>query len=349
MKMRTAVVALALLLFAMTPRLYADAAVLLAEPYGGFGRMNPTGHSAVYLSRVCAESLIRLRQCTPGESGVVISRYNKIAGYDWLAVPLVPYLYAVDDWREVPESADAAAVAAFRNAYRRQHLTTLVPDTEDGRPPRGEWYQLVGAAYDRQLFFFEIETTETQDLEFIREFNSRRNRGHFNLLYRNCADFTRDVINFYYPKGLKRSLIADVGITTPKQLAKSMVAYSRKHPELKFSAYTIPQIPGERPHSGPTRGVLESIVKSKKYAVPLVVVNLWVTPMLAAGYLSTGRFRPEKYAMAAYGPGELYARAVRAAEAVHAEESTAGRSCSSDEPVGGPVGPTCAPRSSDPD
>jgi len=27
----------------------ADAALLLEEPYGGFGQVNPTGHAAVYL------------------------------------------------------------------------------------------------------------------------------------------------------------------------------------------------------------------------------------------------------------------------------------------------------------
>ncbi len=27
----------------------------------------------------------------------MISRYFKIAGYDWIAIPLIPYLYAVDN------------------------------------------------------------------------------------------------------------------------------------------------------------------------------------------------------------------------------------------------------------
>ena len=55
-----------------------------------------TGHAAVYLSGVCAESPIVLRKCAPGELGAVISRYDGVHGYDWLAVPLIPYLYAVE-------------------------------------------------------------------------------------------------------------------------------------------------------------------------------------------------------------------------------------------------------------
>ena len=78
------------------PRARADAALLMEEPYGEFGAFNPTGHAAIYLNHVCAESPTRLRPCRPGEPGAVISRYHKIDGYDWLAIPLVPYFYAVE-------------------------------------------------------------------------------------------------------------------------------------------------------------------------------------------------------------------------------------------------------------
>ena len=78
---------------------HASVALLMEEPYGHFGAMNPTGHSAVYLNHVCAASPTELRACRPGESGVVISRYHKIDGLDWVAIPLIPYLYAVDEMR----------------------------------------------------------------------------------------------------------------------------------------------------------------------------------------------------------------------------------------------------------
>ena len=84
------------------PRAHADATLLLEEPYGHFGAFTATGHAAVYLSRVCAETPVRLRRCLPGETGAVISRYNKVAGYDWIAIPLTPYLYAVDETDDIP-------------------------------------------------------------------------------------------------------------------------------------------------------------------------------------------------------------------------------------------------------
>ncbi len=74
----------------------------MEEPYGAFGRVNPTGHAAVYLSQVCAESPTKLRLCEAGENGVVISRYHRVGGYDWIAIPLIPYLYAVDEPQDAP-------------------------------------------------------------------------------------------------------------------------------------------------------------------------------------------------------------------------------------------------------
>src|ERR1700757_2357604 len=74
--------------------LRAQATLLLEEPYSYDGTFAGTGHAAVYLSRVCAETPTLLRRCQPGETGVVISRYHGVAGHDWIAVPLVPYLYA---------------------------------------------------------------------------------------------------------------------------------------------------------------------------------------------------------------------------------------------------------------
>src|SRR5579871_3118667 len=101
---------------------HADAALLLQEPYGHFGAFTATGHAAVYLTNVCADSPTKLRRCRDDESGVVISRYNKVAGRDWLAIPLIPYLYAVDESDEIPLFANPKIVAFLRNQYRRKHL-----------------------------------------------------------------------------------------------------------------------------------------------------------------------------------------------------------------------------------
>lgn len=273
--------------------------LLLEEPYGTFGGMNPTGHAAVYLSHVCAASPVELRKCADGELGVVISRYDRVGGYDWIAIPLLPYLYAVDHPDEVPAAVSPEDVAALRDAWRRTHLEDLVPDEEDDTAPKGDWTQLVGSAYDRKIYAFGIETSEAQDDAFIRMLNSHTNKRRFNIFFRNCADFARHAIDFYYPRAVHRSLFADAGITTPKQAAHSLVAYSKKHPDLQFSTFVIPQVAGTVPRSSPVRGVLESLVKSKRYALPLVSVAAvypLFTPSLAYAWLEGERFNPKRAA-----------------------------------------------------
>ncbi|MGA8152663.1 MAG: hypothetical protein WB952_17060 [Terriglobales bacterium] len=276
---------------------HADATLLLEEPYGHFGAFTSTGHAAVYLSHICADTPVILRRCSEGESGVVISRYNKVAGYDWLAIPLIPYLYAVEGPDEIPLYANPKIVAFLRNRYRRDHLETIAPDLANGEPPEGNWTQLVGSAYDRTLYGFAIHTTAEQDNDFIREYNSRANRSRFNLLAHNCADFAKDVINFYYPNTLHRNLIADAGITTPKEIAKLLVNFSDRHPELRSSSFIVPQVPGSMPRSTAVHGVVESLLKSKKYVLPITAANPVATGVLAVAYLGGGRFDPKKHAM----------------------------------------------------
>ncbi len=276
---------------------HASVTVLLEEPFGTFGGMNPTGHAAIYLSRVCAASPVSLRRCDAGEQGVVISRYHRVSGYDWIAIPLLPYLYAVDRPDQVPLSVNPQDVTALRDAYRRMHLEKVAPDAAGGGMPAGDWIQLVGAAYDRTIYAFGIETTVKQDDRFIQKFNSSRNKTRFNLLFHNCADFVRQAVDFYYPHAIHRSLITDVGIMTPKQAAKSLVGYSKRHRDLQFSSFVIPQVSGTVPRSTPVRGVLESLVKSKRYAVPLVslaVLHPAIGGSMAFAWLDGSHFNPRR-------------------------------------------------------
>src|SRR2546428_13012217 len=92
-------------------QLHAQATLLLEEPYSYDGTFAGTGHAAVYLARVCTESPSVLRRCRPGETGVVISRYNGVAGRDWIAIPLIPYLSAVKYPEDIPLFADSKLVA----------------------------------------------------------------------------------------------------------------------------------------------------------------------------------------------------------------------------------------------
>lgn len=264
----------------------ASVALLMEEPYGEFGAYNPTGHAAVYLNHVCADGPTQLRVCRPGELGVVLSRYHKIDGFDWIAVPLIPYLYAVDAADEVPESVDKTQVAALRDAYRRTNLLAIAPDKKDGGTPGGEWTELVGSSYDRTIHGFMVDSTAEQDERFIALMNDRRNVSHFNLLFHNCADFSRVVLDTYFPHAVHRSFIADVGLTTPKQVAKSLVKYGKKHPELHMTAFVIRQVPGSVARSKPIDGVAESLVKSKKYLIPLVVLEPHIAVGAVVAYLT---------------------------------------------------------------
>lgn len=282
-------------------RVHADAALLLEEPFGNFGGMNPTGHAAIYLNRVCAASPTELRLCEPGELGVVISRYHRIGGYDWLAIPLIPYLYAVDDLSNVPNTIDARQEVELRNRYRMQYLTKFAPNDPKREIPGGKWIQLIGSSYDRKIYGYQIETSEDQDRRLIDALNQRSNQDHFNLFFNNCANFAEQVLNFYYPHSIHRNYLADVALMTPKQAAKSMVTYSKRHPDLKFTTFVIPQVQGTIHRSDSVDGVLESLVKTKKYALPLVALHPVITGGLVVAYLGEGRFRPDKNAQV-FGP-----------------------------------------------
>jgi len=272
----------------------ASVALLVGEPYGTLGGMSPTGHAAIYLNRVCAETPTRLRMCHNGEPGVVVSRYSRIDGYDWIAMPVVPYLYAVDDLSEVPQSVDAADVSAMRNAYRREHLMMLAPDGKDEKTPHGGWIELVGASYDRTIHVFEAQTTREEDERFVELYNDKRNVSHFNFFLNNCADFSKNVLNFYFPHAIHKNYISDVGLTTPKQDARALTKYGKKHPEMELTAYVIPQVPGSLKRSRPVDGVVEALVKSKRYVVPLAILHPEFTGGLIVVYLSNGRFHPPK-------------------------------------------------------
>jgi hypothetical protein len=277
-------------------------ALLLEEPYGHFGAMNPTGHSAIYLSGVCAETPVRLRRCDLGETGVVISRYHRIDGYDWIAMPLLPYLYAVNDPDQIPYSADAVLAKRLRDAYRRKYLISLVPDGSDGRAPDADWIQLLGEAYIRKIYGFSLETRPEQDDALIAAFNDHRNRSHFNLFFNNCANFSETILNFYYPHSIHRNFIVDVGLMTPKQAAHSLEKYAKRHSDLEFTTFVIPQVPGTIRRSTPVHGVLEALLETKKYSLPLAFLHPAVAGGLVAVYIGEGRFHPSAQMGSVFNP-----------------------------------------------
>jgi len=287
------------------PRAQAGATLLLEEPYSYDGAFSGTGHSAIYLSNVCSSSPVVLRSCAPGETGVVISRYDRVAGYDWIAIPLIPYLYAVDQKEAVPLFADTKLAVYLRDQYRRQHLEAFAPDSPDNRASEGNWYELIGASYDRTIYGFEIDTSPEKDALLINKLNSQPNRQRYNVVKHNCADFVREVIDFYYPHAVHRSLVSDLGITTPKQIAKMLAKYGHHHPELQPSNFVIPQVPGSVRRSKPIHGLSESVVAAKKYMLPLFLLHPYIAGGLVAGYFGYERFDPAKNALILDSRSEL--------------------------------------------
>jgi len=283
---------------------HARAVLLLEEPYGVFGRVFPIGHSAVYLDDVCAETPLKLRRCRAGELGAVITRNSGIGGYDWVAIPLVPYLYSVENPSEVPVHADHKAVWSIRNRYHESHLLSLGKNVIAGNFVRGGWALLVGVSYERRIYAFSFETTHEQDEELIERMNAGKNRSHFNYFYNNCSDFDRYVLNMYFPHNFRRSLFTDAAITTPKAISNKLVLYARKHPEMELTVFEIPQVPGYRRKSHPNKGVAESLL-TNGYAIPIALANPYVAGGIIVEYLVRGRFHPIPRNPQIIVPGDL--------------------------------------------
>jgi hypothetical protein len=293
-RVRTAFCVLSVLvILAFSSRSQAQAAMLMEEPYGLFGTLNPTGHAAIYFSRLCAETPVKLRRCEPGEPGAVIARYQGIAGYDWVAMPLVPYLYSVEDAADAPERVNHDTVMRLRKQYHDEHLMQLGPKVFEGNFVHGGWAQLVGVSYERKIYAFRFATTEEQDEAIMDRLNDSKNHTEFNLLYNNCADFARAVMNDYFPHTFTRTVFPDAGMTTPRQITSKLVHYAETHPEAKLAIFAIPQVPGYRHKSHPNMSVAGSLMTTG-YAIPIAILNPYLAGGLFIDYLVRGRF-PRAY------------------------------------------------------
>lgn len=262
----------------------------MEEPYGFFGTLNPTGHTAVYFEHVCAQTPVTLRRCEPGELGAVVARYSGIAGYDWIAIPLVPYLYAVDDPGLVPQRVNKETVDRLRDKYHEEHLLSLGTKVPRGGFLHGGWTELIGTAYERRIYAFRFQTTREQDDTFIERMNGAENRSEFDLLFNNCSDFAREIMNQYFPGTFKRSIFPDAGMTTPKQITYKLVRYARKHNETDLEVFEIPQVPGYRRMSRSNKSIAESLVTTG-YAIPITLSNPYLASGLFVDYLVRGHHR----------------------------------------------------------
>ncbi len=267
---------------------HAQAALFLEDSDSLSEVISPLGHESVYFTHICAASLTTLRRCGPGEPGVVISRYRGLAGHDWLAIPLIPFLYSVEDPTAVPAHVDRETVQNLRARYHDAHLTGLGNVPEGGQFQRG-WNQLVGAAYERRIYAFRFQTTPAQDDAFIAYMNAGANRSHFSILFRNCADFAGTVLDFYFPHTFHRHIAPDGGLVTPRQIAYELTRYARKHPELQLTVLEIPLIPGLHHSSRVGKSAVESFVVTG-YIVPVAFLSPYAAGVLVADFLVWGRY-----------------------------------------------------------
>jgi hypothetical protein len=204
-------------------------------------------------------------------------------------------------------------VQELRLAYHAAQLTSLKNVPEGGRVQRG-WNQLVGAAYERRIYAFQFETSPEQDDALIARMNGAANRSHFNIVFRNCSDFSTSVMDFYFPGVFRRHLLPDGGITTPRQVAYELVRYTRKHPELRLTVLEIPQIPGYRRPSRKNESVADSLLLNG-YVVPVAFLNPFIGAAMVVDSLVWGRYPLPLAQARVLAPGSMAELATSAAPA----------------------------------
>jgi hypothetical protein len=291
-------VALAWLLVLASPRAYGGSVgvVLNESLHESMDRITGTGHTAVYFSNICADSPVKLRLCRPGELGSVMSTYVNIGEdqpYGWNIVPLSIYLYGVEDPAKRPIFASYKVKRLLEERYRESYLSDYCVTTACRTSMKAEWREMVAATLIRSVYIFAVDTSVDQDRAIIAEFNDSVNKSNFNGITRNCADFTKHIINTYFPHAVSRDLLNDFGMTSPKAVARTFTHYALRHPESNFRVMHFAQVTGTIQRSSEVRAGTEQLYRSKKLLVPMVLFAYHELPFVATSYLLTGRFNPE--------------------------------------------------------
>ena len=280
------------------PAASADVGVVLNESLDeDVDRISSSGHSAVYFSRVCAESPVRLRLCRPGEAGSVMSNYINIGEdqpFEWNIVPLNIYLFGVEDARNRPLFGSYRFKRLLEDRYREKYLAGYCTTASCIDDQKAEWREMVAATLIRGVYIFSIRTTLEQDRQFIAEFNDAANKNHFNGLTHNCADFTKRIVNTYFPHSAKADYLNDFGMTSPKAVARTFTHYALHHPESQLRIMHFAQVPGTIKRSRIVRSGTEQLFHSGKLAVPMTLLAHYALPVVTMSYLTMARFNVEK-------------------------------------------------------
>lgn len=275
---------------------YADVSLLIHEATGYSGEMTGAGHVTVYLSNVCTDAPLVLRLCRDDEpKGVVVASYPAFSkqntDYRWFAMPVLPYIYGVDSEKEIPLYANGKVRTLLREKNRAEYLSKIIPRDELAtEQPSGRWSGVIGAALNRDLYALTVKTTAEQDAKFLEKYNISPKGNDFNIMFKNCADFTRKVMNFYFPGSASRDFINDFGMTTPKALARSFNGYAAARPNLMFHITKYPQLDGTILRSFGNRNFTETAFTSRKYYITQLLTMPTLLPMFAGTYYLTAHF-----------------------------------------------------------
>ena len=216
--------------------------------------------------------------------------------FEWNIAPLSIYLYGVENPQDRPLFASQKIKGLLEERYREKFLSAYCSGPPCTTSKKGDWRYMVGATLTRGIYIFVVKTTVQQDLNLIREFNAAPNKNHFNGVWRNCANFTKRVINTYFPHATRAEYLNDFGMTSPKAVARSFTRYALRRPELQFRVLHFAQIPGVIKLSSMPRDGTEQMYHSKKLLVPMIFFGYHELPFFVASYVLTGRFNPEREA-----------------------------------------------------
>ena len=281
-----------------SPKAGADVGLVLNDSLDtSVARITGAGHSAIYFSGICPDTPIKMRLCHSGENGSVVSNYTSLGEdqpLEWNIVPLDVYLYGVTKPENRPLFASAKIKHFLETEYREKVLREYCASHSCQTSEKAEWREMVSATSERTIYIFIVKTTRQQDLDLIAQFNAAPNVNHFNGFSRNCADFSKHIINTYFPHATHRDVINDFGISTPKAIARTLAHYAQHHPELQYRVIHFAQLPGTLKRSSECRDATEQLYRSKKLAAPAALLAWQELPIAAGSYLLTGRFNPER-------------------------------------------------------
>jgi hypothetical protein len=213
--------------------------------------------------------------------------------FEWNVVPLSIYLYGVEDPQNRPLFGSQKIKHALEERYREKFLAGYCDSATCRTSNKAEWREMVGATLSRSIYIFVVETSVEQDRALIAEFNARPNQNHFNGITRNCAEFSRGILNTYFPHAARADYLNDFGLITPKAIARSFTRYGEHHPEAHLRVLHFAQLPGTIKRSTEARSGTEQLYHSKKLLVPMLLFADHALPFMVASYALTGRFNPE--------------------------------------------------------